>query len=657
MGVALRKNTSKKKPQHTTHSSPFTDDAKLLTEIENRIQKQTDPRAAASSSSSSSSPAAQPTSITEPSRRQSLTSPPPSQSKSNQNATAQTSTNQQSDQQSNQPSIHHQSHTHSSTQAQSVRDSQTNAQSQSARRSLSENRPHNVQSEVSYTPPNAAATASTTPKRPSQTPPKATDTISVDFTIDPMQSREHSTIASLKSPAPPQHDLVAKGVESPTMSSASPENAQPNTILRWHKGGMIGSGSYGRVYLGLNMDTGELIAVKQIPLVQSGSQESKALSALAHEVNLMKSLQHPNIVRYLGSQEDDENLNIFLEYVPGGSIKSLLSKFGSFNEKLVRIYTNEILQGLNYLHSVNVVHRDIKGANTLVDTTGRVKLADFGASKIIDSTMRSLKGTPYWMAPEVIRQEGYGKMADVWSVGCTVIEMMTGNPPWSHVQEATSALFQIARSKNGPTLPSNMSPEGHAFLSQCFKRIPSERSSVSVLLQHGFVRNIDAFVESGGTTPTAIDESATKIVAAHHFPLKQGQPDHQPSPAIATPPMLKESTVAPESRTALSQRSVTEETKPDFSVQLSSQSPGLGSSKKSISIGDLPTGLALSSSSTANKDLVSSFVREQVMLQTKKLMTADICTTLQKMKKPSEPEGLLEHYSNSLKQETGRESS
>jgi mitogen-activated protein kinase kinase kinase ANP1 len=128
------------------------------------------------------------------------------------------------------------------------------------------------------------------------------------------------------------------------------------------------------------------------------------------EVALMRKLEHPNIVRYLGTSRDDEMLNIFMEYVPGGSISSLISRFGKFSETVVRVYTKQILAGLVYLHEHQIIHRDVKGANILVDNAGRVKLADFGASMEAilsnssngDRALRSMKGTPFYMAPEGI---------------------------------------------------------------------------------------------------------------------------------------------------------------------------------------------------------------------------------------------------------------
>lgn len=138
-------------------------------------------------------------------------------------------------------------------------------------------------------------------------------------------------------------------------------------------------------------------------------------------------------------------MDIVLEFVPGGSIRQLLDKFHAFDERLVKIYTRQMLEGLRYLHANGVIHRDLKCANVLVDNLGIVKLSDFGASKKIISNYadgdgsvfenecvsKTFIGSPYWIAPEVIRKTGHGKPADIWSLGCCVLEMLTSKPPWS----------------------------------------------------------------------------------------------------------------------------------------------------------------------------------------------------------------------------------
>ncbi|CAL5389832.1 unnamed protein product [Camellia sinensis] len=194
---------------------------------------------------------------------------------------------------------------------------------------------------------------------------------------------------------------------------------------------------------------------------------------LEEEVNLLENLSHPNIVRYLGTTREDASLNILLEIVPGGSISSLLGKFGSFLESVIRMYTKQLLLGVEYLHRNGIMRRDIKGANILVDNKGCIKLADFGASKkVIElATMigaKSMKGTPYWMAPEVILQTGHSFSADIWSVGCTVIEMATGKPPWSQQYQEVAALLHIGTTKSHPPIPEHLFAEATDFFVKMF---------------------------------------------------------------------------------------------------------------------------------------------------------------------------------------------
>ncbi|KAH9304474.1 hypothetical protein KI387_008878 [Taxus chinensis] len=277
------------------------------------------------------------------------------------------------------------------------------------------------------------------------------------------------------------------------MYKMTKENDPPT--IRWRKGEIIGCGAYGRVYMGMNLDSGELLAVKQVLIAASNGSKEKAqahIRELEEEVKLLRNLSHRNIVRYLGTAREDHALNILLEFVPGGSISSLLGKFGSFTEPVIRMYTKQLLQGLEYLHKHGIMHRDIKGANILVDNKGCIKLADFGASKQVVELAtvtgaKSMKGTPYWMAPEVIRQTGHGLSADIWSVGCTVIEMATGKPPWSQQFQEVAALFHIGTTKSHPPIPDHLSTEAKDFLLKCLKKEPNLRPTATELLQHPFV--------------------------------------------------------------------------------------------------------------------------------------------------------------------------
>ena len=287
-----------------------------------------------------------------------------------------------------------------------------------------------------------------------------------------------------------------KGTEN---SGSSDEDGAPRVKykgkIQWRRGELLGTGAYGNVYLGLNQETGELMGAKQIMLVDMHSQDMAGqIQALQTEISLMRGLSHENIVRYWGSELDHnmKTLTIFMEYVSGGSVSALLKKFGNFNERVVRLYTGQILSGLEYLHSHRIMHRDVKGANILVDHAGTCKLADFGASKRLDILTnadgeRSLRGTPYWMAPEVVKQSGHGRQADIWSVGCTVIEMCTGKPPFSNFTTHVAVLFHIAVSTTPPEFPENVGDEGHEFLSLCFQHEPRERPSARALLKHPFI--------------------------------------------------------------------------------------------------------------------------------------------------------------------------
>uniref|UniRef100_A0A0E0B2F4 mitogen-activated protein kinase kinase kinase n=1 Tax=Oryza glumipatula TaxID=40148 RepID=A0A0E0B2F4_9ORYZ len=266
--------------------------------------------------------------------------------------------------------------------------------------------------------------------------------------------------------------------------------------IRWRKGELIGSGAFGQVYLGMNLDTGELLAVKQVLIGSNNATREKAqahIRELEEEVKLLKNLSHPNIVkRYLGTVREEDTLNILLEFVPGGSIQSLLGKLGSFPEAVIRKYTKQILQGLEYLHNNAIIHRDIKGANILVDNKGCIKLADFGASKQVAklatiTAAKTMKGTPHWMAPEVIVGSGHNFSADIWSVGCTVIEMATGKPPWSQQYQEVALLFHVGTTKSHPPIPEHLSPEAKDFLLKCLQKEPELRSTASDLLKHPFV--------------------------------------------------------------------------------------------------------------------------------------------------------------------------
>lgn len=276
--------------------------------------------------------------------------------------------------------------------------------------------------------------------------------------------------------------------------------------IKWMKGALIGQGSFGSVFLALHAITGELMAVKQVEMPSdTGSQldnkKKGMVDALKREIGLLKDLQHPNIVQYLGTSSDDEHLNIFLEYVPGGSVAAMLNQYGPFQEPLIRNWVRQILTGLAYLHGREIIHRDIKGANVLVDNKGGIKISDFGISKRVEASSLlnssgaghnhrpSLQGSVFWMAPEVVKQTSYTRKADIWSLGCLVVEMFTGNHPYPDCSQL-QAIFKIGNSKASPNMPEEASEEAKRFLGQTFELDHNKRPSADELLRDPFLNPI-----------------------------------------------------------------------------------------------------------------------------------------------------------------------
>jgi hypothetical protein len=264
---------------------------------------------------------------------------------------------------------------------------------------------------------------------------------------------------------------------------------------------IIGKGAFGNVYMGLNIHTSELVAVKELRLdgmeVNSSEMQSK-LSKMEDEISVMKDLKHPNIVRYLGTSRENRHLYIFLEFMPGGCIAKMLKRFGPFPEENVKNYLRQILNGLAYLHNNKIIHRDIKGGNILVKDAV-VKLADFGCSIQFDGEvsveqerLNRIHGSVPWMAPEMIRQSNPGRKADIWSLGCTVVEMLTGKRPWPEAENPTQLMYSVATKKKPPPIPcailDSLSEECKSFLSACFQPKPENRWSADQLLAHPFLR-------------------------------------------------------------------------------------------------------------------------------------------------------------------------
>ncbi|KAK3025229.1 hypothetical protein RJ639_044577, partial [Escallonia herrerae] len=284
-----------------------------------------------------------------------------------------------------------------------------------------------------------------------------------------------------------QSNAICHGMDK---SDVSPIKGQ------WQKGKLIGHGTYGRVYVAINRNTGASCAMKEVDIIPDDSKSTECIKQLEQEIKVLQNLEHPNIVQYYGSEVVEDRFCIYLEYVHPGSINNYVREHcKAVTECVVRNFTRHIVSGLAYLHSTKTVHRDIKGANLLVDASGVVKLADFGLAKHLTglSTDFSLKGSPHWMAPEVLqavmRRDADSEHAfavDIWSLGCTVIEMLTGKPPWGEIS-GVQAMFSVLN--KSPPIPETLSSEGKDFLRGCFQRNPADRPTAVMLLGHPFLWN------------------------------------------------------------------------------------------------------------------------------------------------------------------------
>ncbi|KAH0453484.1 hypothetical protein IEQ34_017808 [Dendrobium chrysotoxum] len=317
------------------------------------------------------------------------------------------------------------------------------------------------------------------------------------------------------------NDDDSSSTTTESMFMISPIERLKKIIGSWMRGQLLGSGSFGTVYEGISEPVhwtglagptrlaceteagspppteairtprcdGRFFAVKEVSLLEKGSCAQQCILQLEQEIALLSQFEHENIVQYYGTEKEESKLFIFLELVTQGSLASLYQKY-RLRDTQVSAYTRQILNGLHYLHERNVVHRDIKCANILVHANGSVKLADFGLAKEISSFnyLKSSKGSVYWMAPEVVHpKKTYGHAADIWSLGCTVLEMLTREIPYPNV-EWQHAFFKIGRGDQ-PPIPSHLSKEAQDFIRQCVQVDPNSRPTAAQLLDHPFVRS------------------------------------------------------------------------------------------------------------------------------------------------------------------------
>ncbi|KXX77032.1 MAP kinase kinase kinase wis4 [Madurella mycetomatis] len=278
-----------------------------------------------------------------------------------------------------------------------------------------------------------------------------------------------------------------------------------NFTMRWQQGNFVGGGTFGNVYAAMNLDTGQLMAVKEIRL-----QDPKLIPNIAgqirDEMRVLETVDHPNVVSYYGIEVHRDRVYMFMEFCSGGSLANLLEHGRIEDEQVIMVYALQLLEGLAYLHELKIAHRDIKPENILLDHNGIIKYVDFGAAKLIarqgrtlvqDITStkpnKSMTGTPMYMSPEVIKGENPGHFGavDIWSLGCVILEMATGRRPWANLDNEWAIMYNIAQG-NPPQLPSpdQLSPQGIDFLKRCFARDSKKRDTAVELLQHEWIMTI-----------------------------------------------------------------------------------------------------------------------------------------------------------------------
>jgi len=227
----------------------------------------------------------------------------------------------------------------------------------------------------------------------------------------------------------------------------------------------LGEGSYGSVWKSVHIKTGTVTAIKRVPVEND-------LDEILNEIKIMKQCRSPYIISYYGSYFKDNELWIVMEFCGGGSVSDLMRILDkTLTEDQIAVVVRDALKGLNYLHGIKKIHRDIKAGNILLNGKGESKLADFGVSGQLSDTMakrQTVIGTPFWMAPEVIQEVGYDVRADIWSLGITVIEIAEGKPPYSNIHPMRAIFMIPSRPPPKFTDPDKWSKDMNDFLSKCF---------------------------------------------------------------------------------------------------------------------------------------------------------------------------------------------
>jgi serine/threonine protein kinase len=291
---------------------------------------------------------------------------------------------------------------------------------------------------------------------------------------------------------------------------------------RWTRVRTLGRGASGAVVsLAADDLSGALFAVKSAPVRAAGAEQ------LRREGDILSGLSSPHVLPCLGFRSSASGeCQLFLEFAPGGSVADVAERCGGqLEECAIRAYAADVARGLAYLHGRSLVHGDVKSRNIVIGADGRAKIADFGCARAAGSTDRPIAGTPAFMAPEVARGEEQGPAADVWALGCTVVEMATGKAPWSNMDDnVLAAMRRIGYTDAVPEVPACLSAEAKHFLSLCFARDARDRCTAAQLLEHPFLEPADEMTTKWVSPKSTLDAALWEESDAEDEDVSESSP-------------------------------------------------------------------------------------------------------------------------------------
>ena len=327
-----------------------------------------------------------------------------------------------------------------------------------------------------------------------------------------LNSKEHPTFSTLSSSAHDNYYYLSQSKKISTyIKNYYIENGKyPETNLTFYKyGRMIGQGAFGKVNLGLNVLTGRIVAIKSLNK-QNLEKNNENKKKILYEVDLMKKLNHPNITKILELFESDKYFLIIMEYINGGNLFSFVKKRRKINEKTAKFLFRQIIQGIKYIHSNKIVHRDIKLENILIDLNNNIKICDFGIGKILEKKNQILHdqcGTPMYMAPEILlstKEKGYEPFpVDIWSAGIALYIMLSGTLPFTlnntsisiskdnenYIEKKNNLQLQYAIINNEPKPIENISNEAKDLLQGILCKNPKLRLNCDEILNHPWLKS------------------------------------------------------------------------------------------------------------------------------------------------------------------------